>query len=76
MGNYFGVPAEKLAAIDRENVTGDQRRITLLDCWEKPKLSVKVTVYIFLMRYVCSAPPRKFKTLTFVFRWLRYCNSL
>ena len=34
-GHYFGVPAEKLAAIDRENATEDQRRIALLDCWEK-----------------------------------------
>jgi hypothetical protein len=34
-GRYFGVPAEKLAAIDREHATEDQRRIALLDCWEK-----------------------------------------
>ena len=34
-GHYFGVPAEKLAAIDQENATEDQRRIALLDCWEK-----------------------------------------
>ena len=34
-GYYFGVPAEKIAAIDRENSTEDQRRIALLDCWEK-----------------------------------------
>ena len=34
-GHYFGVPAEKLAAIDRENATEDQRRIALLDSWEK-----------------------------------------
>ena len=32
---HFGVPAEKLAAIDRENATEDQRRIVLLDCREK-----------------------------------------
>ena len=34
-GHYFGLPAEKLAAIDRENATEDQRRIALLECWEK-----------------------------------------
>ena len=38
-GHYFGVPAEKLAAIDRENTTEDQRRIALLDCWEKREAS-------------------------------------
>jgi hypothetical protein len=34
-GHYFGVPAEKLAAIDREHATEEQRRIALLDFWEK-----------------------------------------
>ena len=34
-GNFFGVPAEKLAAIDREHETEDQRRIALLDYWDK-----------------------------------------
>ena len=34
-GHYFGVPTEKLAAIDREHATEDQRRIALLDCWDK-----------------------------------------
>jgi hypothetical protein len=34
-GYYCGVSAEKLAAIDREHVTEEQRRIALLDCWEK-----------------------------------------
>ena len=33
-GHYFGIPAERLAAIDREHATEDQRRIALLDCWE------------------------------------------
>ena len=34
-GRYLGFPAEKLAAIDRENDTEDQRRVTLLDSWGK-----------------------------------------
>ena len=34
-GHYFGMPTEKLAAIDREHATEDQRRIALLDCWDK-----------------------------------------
>ena len=34
-GHYFEVPAEKLAAIEREHATEDQRRIALLDCWDK-----------------------------------------
>ena len=34
-GRYFGLPEEKLTAIKRDNETEDQRRIALLDCWEK-----------------------------------------
>ena len=34
-GRYLGFPAEKLAAIDRENDTEDQRKVALLDSWGK-----------------------------------------
>ena len=34
-GRYLGFPAAKLAAIDRENDTEDQRKVALLDSWGK-----------------------------------------
>ena len=35
VGRCFGFTADKLAAIDRENETEDQRRVALLDAWSK-----------------------------------------
>ena len=35
LGRYFNLSREKLEAIDRENVTDDQRKIALLDAWEE-----------------------------------------
>ena len=35
VGYFLEFPAEKLAAIDRENDTEDQRKVVLLDSWGK-----------------------------------------
>ena len=35
VGHCFSVPKEKLAAIDRDNETEDQRRVALLESWSE-----------------------------------------
>ena len=35
IGAYFGIGKEKLAAIDRDNNTEDQRKVALFDAWSE-----------------------------------------
>ena len=88
VGYGFNFPREKLAAIDRENETEDQRKIALLDAWSK--IEASRATYLGLARvlhqrdrndlveFLCEKVKEAAKTTTGVtvvtLRGLFYCR--